>query len=46
MDNLEWAHGFDKRFGLIYVDFLTQKRTLKDSAYWYSKVIETNGENL
>lgn len=46
MDNLEWAHGFDKRFGLIYVDFLTQRRTLKDSAYWYSDVIRNNGESL
>jgi beta-glucosidase len=33
MDNLEWTHGFDKRFGLIYVDFRTQERILKDSAY-------------
>ena len=46
MDNLEWAHGFDKRFGLIYVDFRTQERTLKDSAYWYAEVIQTNGESL
>lgn len=46
MDNLEWAHGFDKRFGLIYVDFRTQERILKDSAYWYSQVIRENGETL
>ena len=46
MDNLEWAHGFDKRFGLIYVDFRTQERILKDSAYWYADVIQNNGENL
>ena len=46
MDNLEWAHGFDKRFGLIYVDFRTQERTLKDSAYWYAELIQTNGESL
>ena len=46
MDNLEWAHGFDKRFGLIYVDFRTQERTLKDSAYWYAELIRTNGESL
>lgn len=46
MDNLEWAHGFDKRFGLIHVDFETQERTLKDSAYWYKDLIQTNGEHL
>ena len=46
MDNLEWAHGYDRRFGLIYVDFETQERTLKDSAYWYRDLIQTNGEHL
>lgn len=46
MDNLEWAHGYDKRFGLIYVDFRTQERIFKDSAYWYARVIETNGSEL
>ena len=46
LDNLEWAHGFDRRFGLIYVDFRTQERTLKDSAYWYAELIRTNGESL
>jgi beta-glucosidase len=43
LDNLEWAAGYDKRFGLIHVDFETQKRTLKDSARWYADVIEKNG---
>jgi beta-glucosidase len=43
LDNLEWAAGYDKRFGLIHVDFETQKRTLKDSARWYAGVIEKNG---
>ena len=46
MDNFEWAAGYKQRFGLIYVDYATGKRTLKDSAYWYAKVIETNGANL
>jgi beta-glucosidase len=43
MDNLEWAAGYAKRFGLVHVDFATQKRTLKDSARWYSGVIGNNG---
>lgn len=43
MDNFEWAEGFDKRFGLIYVDYRTGERVLKDSAYAYKKIIETNG---
>lgn len=46
MDNFEWGSGFDRRFGLIYVDYRTQERTLKDSAYWYSEVIKNNGSNL
>lgn len=46
MDNFEWAAGYSKRFGLVYVDYETQERTPKKSAYWYKKVIETNGEDL
>ena len=46
MDNFEWAFGYNRRFGLIYVDYVTQERTLKDSAYFYSEVLKTNGENL
>ncbi|NIS78687.1 MAG: beta-glucosidase [Anaerolineales bacterium] len=42
MDNFEWAHGFSKRFGLIYVDFSTQRRILKSSARWYQGVISAN----
>ncbi len=46
MDNFEWAEGYRHRFGLVHVDFATQKRTLKDSAKWYSEVIRTNGANI
>jgi beta-glucosidase len=43
MDNFEWSHGFSQRFGIIWVDYETQKRILKDSAKWYKKVIKKNG---
>ena len=42
LDNFEWAEGYSKRFGIIHVDYETQQRTLKDSAYWYSHVIGAN----
>jgi len=46
MDNFEWAEGYRQRFGIIHVDYPTQKRTPKDSAYWYKEVIASNGANL
>ncbi len=46
LDNFEWAEGYKERFGLIYVDYPTQKRVLKDSAYWYQDTIASNGANL
>ncbi len=46
LDNFEWERGFQDRFGIIYVDFGTQRRVAKDSAYWYRRVIETNGAAL
>lgn len=41
MDNFEWAFGTSKRFGLVHVDYETQKRTPKASAYWYRDVIRS-----
>ncbi len=46
LDNYEWRMGFSARFGLVYVDYATQKRTLKRSALRYKSIIESNGENL
>jgi len=46
MDNFEWALGYSKRFGIVYVDYKTQKRIMKDSAYWYKEVIASNGKSL
>lgn len=43
MDNFEWACGYSKRFGLVYVDFENQRRIPKDSAKWYRNVIESGG---
>jgi beta-glucosidase len=46
LDNFEWAHGYSKRFGLVWVDFDTLERVLKDSALYYGDVIQSNGEVL
>ncbi len=43
MDNFEWAHGYSPRFGLVYVDYRTQKRIVKDSGRWYANIIQQNG---
>ena len=40
MDNFEWARGYSQRFGIIHVDYQTQKRTIKDSAYWFADYIK------
>lgn len=46
LDNFEWAHGYSKRFGLVYVDYPTQKRIVKDSGHWYADVARSNGRSL
>ncbi len=42
-DNFEWARGYAPRFGLVHVDYKTQKRTVKESAYWLAEVIKRGG---
>jgi beta-glucosidase len=46
LDNFEWSLGYSKRFGIVHVDFETQKRTPKDSALFYAKVIASKGQIL
>ncbi|MFF7027952.1 GH1 family beta-glucosidase [Streptomyces albidoflavus] len=40
LDNFEWAYGYDKRFGLVHVDYPTQRRTMKTSGHTYARLIE------
>jgi len=46
MDNFEWALGYEKRFGIVYVDFKTQQRIIKNSGKWYMDIIKNNGAGL
>jgi beta-glucosidase len=46
LDNFEWAHGYSIRFGIVHVDYRTQRRTLKTSAHLYRRVIESRGAAL
>lgn len=41
LDNFEWAEGYTQRFGMVYVDFRSQKRTIKDSGKWYADLAKT-----
>ncbi len=42
LDNFEWGHGYSKRFGVVYVDFATQRRILKESGRWYAAFLQTH----
>jgi beta-glucosidase len=42
LDNFEWANGYSKRFGLVRVDYDSQRRIMKDSGEWYAQVIAKN----
>jgi len=46
LDNFEWAEGYKQRFGLVHVDYETQRRTPKDSYHWYREVIRRRGAVL
>ncbi|MET0386592.1 MAG: GH1 family beta-glucosidase [Polyangiales bacterium] len=46
LDNFEWHDGYKQRFGLVYVDYQTQRRVPKDSFDWYKRVIASRGESL
>jgi beta-glucosidase len=46
LDNYEWSLGFSKRFGLVHVDYETQRRTIKASGRYYSEIIRSNGAKL
>lgn len=46
LDNYEWSHGYSKRFGIVHVDYETQKRTPKTSGLFYARVIQTAGDEL
>ncbi|WP_207492601.1 GH1 family beta-glucosidase [Aridibaculum aurantiacum] len=45
LDNFEWAEGYRPRFGLVHVDFKTQKRVIKYSGHWYANFLQSHGES-
>jgi beta-glucosidase len=44
LDNFEWAKGYSNRFGLVYVDYATQERVLKDSGRWYRRLLGSGNQ--
>ena len=46
LDNFEWAHGYSKRFGLVYVDYPTLARIPKSSFYWYRDFIAASSQGV
>jgi Beta-glucosidase/6-phospho-beta-glucosidase/beta-galactosidase len=46
LDNFEWNSGYDERFGLVYTDYPSGRRILKDSGRWYAETVRQNGKNL
>lgn len=46
LDNFEWAYGYDKRFGLVHVDYATQTRTIKGSGHRYADIIRGHGDRI
>jgi beta-glucosidase/6-phospho-beta-glucosidase/beta-galactosidase len=46
LDNFQWAEGYTERYGLIYTDFRNQKRTIKDSGFWFGRVAASNRLNV
>ncbi|MGH1564098.1 GH1 family beta-glucosidase [Mumia sp. DW29H23] len=46
MDNFEWAYGYEKRFGLVHVDYATQRRTPKASARWYANLLDAHRSGM
>ena len=42
-DNFEWSFGYHSRFGLVYIDFATQERIVKESGHWYGQMAQKNG---
>jgi len=45
LDNFEWSEGYRKRFGLVYVDYPTQRRIVKDSGRWYASFVASQRES-
>jgi beta-glucosidase len=46
LDNFEWSHGYSPRFGIVHVNYETQKRTIKSSGRYYASVVRSNGALL